>query len=133
MLQQWSRLPYAAFEANTKVFPVEIRRKLRIQNDCDATIVFGGKLAHRQSPHARSGFPVDMAQIVARLVITKQQEIVSKAAAKRSRLPGVERQQMQHDGHRLGFWINNNINVARAQAATMPKKTEGKARRKFET
>src|SRR5438067_10865938 len=46
--------------------------------------------------------------------------------------PGVHRQQMQLVAEWFGLWIDDDVNVARAQAAATTKEAERKARRKLE-
>ena len=132
MLDQRRSLDHAAFKANAKVLFIDVFGQARVQHDRGAPLVFGGKLAHGQTPRARRGFPIDVPGLVARLIVAKHQQIVPGAAPKRSRLSGVKREQVQFVGDRLGFGIDDNVNVAGAQPAAMTKETKRKPGRKLE-
>src|SRR5258707_6708503 len=132
MLDQRRRLDHAAFKANAKILVIDIFGQTRVQHDGGASLVFGGELAHGQTPRARRGFPINMTWFVTRLIVAQHQQIVSGAAPKRNRLSGVKGQQVQFVSDRLRFGIDDDVHVAGAQAAAMTKETEGKPGRKLE-
>src|SRR6266404_6265467 len=127
MFDQRSRLIDAALKTDAKVFFVDIFGQSPIEHDRDATFIFGSELAHRQMLCARGRFPVNVAQVITGLIIAKHQQVLASAAAKRSCLARLQRQEIQTIGDRFRLGINDDVDVASAEAATMPKEAEGKA------
>src|SRR5258706_9211917 len=74
-----------------------------------------------------------MPQIIARLIVAQQEQIVAGAATQRRRLPRIQRQQVQLVGDRVGLWINHDVYVTGAQTAAMTKEAKRKPRRNLET
>src|SRR5207302_879202 len=94
VLDQRSCQDHSAFETNAKILFVDVSGKPRVEHDRNAALVFGSELAYRQTTRARSGLPIDITKLVARLIVAQQQKIVTGAAAIRSRLSGLQWQEM---------------------------------------
>src|SRR5947209_3400605 len=71
---------HASLEACNKIFRVRVM-PLRIERNRHASLVLGGKLPNNQSTRARRSFPVNVAQIVLRMIVAQGEQIVAACAA----------------------------------------------------
>ena len=102
-----------------------------VEDDVDAALVLGRELAHDEAALARGRLPVDVAHVVVRLVLAQGVQVVPRAAPLRFELAGVDGQQVQLVAQALGLRVDDDLHVARAQAAAQAEEAEREARRDF--
>src|SRR6185436_13068955 len=131
VLYQRSCLNHAILKSNSKVLAIDIFGQPSIEDNDDSPFIFGGELAHSQPLRSRCCLPVDMPPLVTCLIVAQQEQIVTKAASKRSRLAGEQRQEVHLVRDRLRPWINDDIDLARLQTPPVPEKPERKTSREL--
>src|SRR5438552_3353606 len=75
VLDQRCCLGDSAFKADAKIFLIDVVGQARIQHDSDPALVFSSELAHRQLARTRRSLPINVPQIVTRLVVPQQKQI----------------------------------------------------------